>query len=72
MGRLSGYVMNSRKGFGLVERGLYKTLALFLNNTCTARVPHLHGSRQHLYGSRSTLARLASDTCVLEMLTRGG
>ena len=65
MGRLPRYVMNSRKGFGLVERGLYKTLVLLLNNTCTARVPHLHGSR-------STLARLASDTCVLEMFTRGG
>ena len=38
MGRLPRYVMNSRKGFGLVERGLYKTLVLLLNNTCTARV----------------------------------
>lgn len=44
MGRLPRYVMNSWKWFGLVEGGLYKTLALLLNNTCTARVPHLHGS----------------------------
>ncbi len=41
MGRLPRYVMNSRKGFGLVERGLYKTLVLLLNNTCTARERHL-------------------------------
>jgi len=65
MERLLGYVMNSRKWFGLVKRSLYKTLALFLNNTCIA-------PEQHLHGSRSTLARLASDTCVLEMLTHGG
>ena len=39
--------------------GRCTVLVRLVSNTCTAR-------EQHLHGSRATLARLASDTCVVQ------